>query len=257
MAHKKGQGSSRNGRDSNPQHRGVKVYGGQLVKAGAVIVRQCGTRWKSGLHVGCGRDYTLYARIPGTVDFTISNRSVSIRPIQMEDDEDASIHEAAHAVILWKAGVPIRKATLVPNPVTGSRASVTVKWSRLPKQLDRDRYETLFVAFCAGSAGVWLNQQQQGVDQTFGLQGGDAGFLRDIARSWFGSEAEFEEYVSTISKRAIRVLNKGDNWRAAKALAGELRLYRTLPGCRVSAIIKRHTVHFPQPPSKSQNEGCE
>lgn len=69
MAHKKGQGSSRNGRDSNPQYRGVKLYGGQLAKAGAIIVKQCGTKFFPGANVGMGRDYTLFATAEGTVQF--------------------------------------------------------------------------------------------------------------------------------------------------------------------------------------------
>ena len=69
MAHKKGQGSSRNGRDSNPQYRGVKLFGGQLAKAGAIIVRQCGTKFKPGFNVGQGRDYTLFALTEGKVQF--------------------------------------------------------------------------------------------------------------------------------------------------------------------------------------------
>ena len=69
MAHKKGQGSSRNGRDSNPQYRGVKMYGGQVAKAGAILVRQCGTKFFAGANVGMGRDYTLFATNAGTVQF--------------------------------------------------------------------------------------------------------------------------------------------------------------------------------------------
>jgi large subunit ribosomal protein L27 len=69
MAHKKGQGSSRNGRDSNPQYRGVKLYGGQAAKAGAILVRQCGTKFFPGANVGMGRDYTLFATADGTVQF--------------------------------------------------------------------------------------------------------------------------------------------------------------------------------------------
>jgi large subunit ribosomal protein L27 len=69
MAHKKGQGSSRNGRDSNAQRRGVKVYGGQRINAGGIIVRQVGTRIHPGNNVGLGRDYTLYSRIDGIVTF--------------------------------------------------------------------------------------------------------------------------------------------------------------------------------------------
>ena len=67
MAHKKGQGSTRNGRDSNAQRRGVKVYGGQAAKAGNILVRQVGTRIHPGKNVGMGRDYTLFALIDGTV----------------------------------------------------------------------------------------------------------------------------------------------------------------------------------------------
>jgi len=69
MAHKKGQGSSRNGRDSNPQYRGVKLYGGQTARAGAVIIRQCGTKWRPGFNVGMGKDYTLFALKDGTIKF--------------------------------------------------------------------------------------------------------------------------------------------------------------------------------------------
>ena len=69
MAHKKGQGSSRNGRDSNAKYRGVKLFAGQQVKAGSIIVRQCGTKFFPGSNVGMGRDYTLFARAGGTVRF--------------------------------------------------------------------------------------------------------------------------------------------------------------------------------------------
>ncbi len=69
MAHKKGQGSSRNGRDSQGQRRGVKIYGGQLVKAGNILVRQVGTRIHPGENVGVGRDWTLFALINGTVRY--------------------------------------------------------------------------------------------------------------------------------------------------------------------------------------------
>jgi large subunit ribosomal protein L27 len=69
MAHKKGQGSSRNGRDSNPQYRGVKLFGGQKVSAGSIIVRQCGTKFFPGSNVGMGRDFTLFATTDGTIRF--------------------------------------------------------------------------------------------------------------------------------------------------------------------------------------------
>lgn len=77
MAHKKGQGSSKNGRDSNPQMRGVKRYGGQFVSAGSIIVRQCGTKFKPGLNVGIGRDDTLFSKVDGLVKFE-TRRRVSV-----------------------------------------------------------------------------------------------------------------------------------------------------------------------------------
>jgi len=69
MAHKKGQGSSRNGRDSNAQRRGVKVFGGQQITAGSIIIRQLGTRIHPGLNVGMGKDFTIYSKIDGVVKF--------------------------------------------------------------------------------------------------------------------------------------------------------------------------------------------
>jgi large subunit ribosomal protein L27 len=69
MAHKKGQGSSRNGRDSNPQFRGVKAYGGETVKIGSIIIRQCGSVFRAGRNVGVGRDWSLFALTPGKVTF--------------------------------------------------------------------------------------------------------------------------------------------------------------------------------------------
>ena len=76
MAHKKGGGSSKNGRDSNSQRLGVKRCGGQFVKAGEIIVRQRGTKFHPGENVGCGRDYTLFATASGEVDFhTRKNRT--------------------------------------------------------------------------------------------------------------------------------------------------------------------------------------
>lgn len=69
MAHKKGQGSTRNGRDSNAQYRGVKVFGGQTVSAGSIIVRQVGLKFKPGANVGVGKDYTLWAKVDGVVTY--------------------------------------------------------------------------------------------------------------------------------------------------------------------------------------------
>lgn len=81
MAHKKGQSSSRNGRDSNPKYLGVKAYGGETVTAGSIIVRQRGTKFHPGKNVGCGRDFTLFALCDGVVEFKKSARkSVSIVP---------------------------------------------------------------------------------------------------------------------------------------------------------------------------------
>ncbi len=75
MAHKKGQGSSRNGRDSNPQYRGVKRFGGEQVAAGNILVRQLGTKFHPGQNVGMGRDYTLFALCEGTVQFSRYGRT--------------------------------------------------------------------------------------------------------------------------------------------------------------------------------------
>jgi large subunit ribosomal protein L27 len=69
MAHKKGMGSSKNGRESTSQRLGVKIYGGQAIKAGAIIIRQRGAKFKPGKNVGCGSDDTLFAKAEGTVQF--------------------------------------------------------------------------------------------------------------------------------------------------------------------------------------------
>jgi large subunit ribosomal protein L27 len=83
MAHKKGLGSSRNGRDSNAQRLGVKTFAGQTVSGGEIIVRQRGSRFKPGDGVGMGKDDTLYARSPGVVRFTMGRRGrvVSVEPV--------------------------------------------------------------------------------------------------------------------------------------------------------------------------------
>ena len=87
MAHKKAGGSSRNGRDSQGQRLGVKIFGGELVKAGNIIVRQRGTRIHPGLNVGVGRDWTLFALIPGHVKFERHGKDrkrVSIVPLETQ-----------------------------------------------------------------------------------------------------------------------------------------------------------------------------
>jgi large subunit ribosomal protein L27 len=83
MAHKKGAGSTRNGRDSNAQYRGIKKYGGEVVRAGNIIVRQCGTKWHPGRNVGLGSDYTIFALIDGVVKFEHKDKrrfKVSVYP---------------------------------------------------------------------------------------------------------------------------------------------------------------------------------
>ena len=85
MAHKKGQGSSRNGRDSSAQYRGVKVFGGQRVTAGSVLVRQVGSTFHAGQNVGVGKDYTLWARIDGVVKYERegkNRRRISVYPLE-------------------------------------------------------------------------------------------------------------------------------------------------------------------------------
>ena len=80
MAHKKGQGSSRNGRDSNAQRRGVKRFGGERVRAGNILIRQVGNRFHAGQGVGQGKDYTLYALVDGQVMFDRKGRRINIVP---------------------------------------------------------------------------------------------------------------------------------------------------------------------------------
>jgi large subunit ribosomal protein L27 len=85
MAQKKGGGSTRNGRDSQPKMLGVKAYGGELVSAGSIIVRQRGTKFHAGTNVGMGRDHTLFALVNGHVNFAIkgadNNQTVSVSPV--------------------------------------------------------------------------------------------------------------------------------------------------------------------------------
>jgi large subunit ribosomal protein L27 len=81
MAHKKGQGSSRNGRESNAQRLGIKKYGGEHVIPGNIIVRQCGTRWRPGRNVGLGSDYTIFSLVEGKVVFDQDGRRVNVEPV--------------------------------------------------------------------------------------------------------------------------------------------------------------------------------
>jgi large subunit ribosomal protein L27 len=93
MAHKKGVGSSRNGRDSNPQYRGVKKFGGERVRAGNILVRQCGTKFHPGRNVGLGSDYTIYSLIDGVVKFEHKDRRryrISVYPFAAEEPVSAA-----------------------------------------------------------------------------------------------------------------------------------------------------------------------
>ncbi|MBS0186723.1 MAG: 50S ribosomal protein L27 [Planctomycetes bacterium] len=87
MAHKKGQGSTKNGRDSNPQFRGVKLFGGEIAKPGSIIVRQVGTPFKAGFNVAMGSDCTLYSLAAGTVIF--SGRKVHVNPTDAKAERPA------------------------------------------------------------------------------------------------------------------------------------------------------------------------
>jgi large subunit ribosomal protein L27 len=80
MAHKKGQGSTRNGRDSNAQRRGVKKFGGELVFPGNILVRQVGTKWHPGRNVGIGNDYTIFSLVEGNVYFDQEGRRINVQP---------------------------------------------------------------------------------------------------------------------------------------------------------------------------------
>ena len=98
MAHKKGLGSTRNGRDSNPKYRGVKKFGGETVIAGNIIIRQKGTRWHPGLNVGMGRDYTLFSLVDGVVRFERygkDRQKVSVSPGQAQAAAPAAATAAA------------------------------------------------------------------------------------------------------------------------------------------------------------------
>jgi large subunit ribosomal protein L27 len=95
MAHKKGQGSSRNGRDSNPQHLGVKVYGGQVVTGGTIIVRQRGTKFLPGSNVGRGKDDTLFAKLGGVVKFQDRGRRGKFVHVVAEPAAAAASAESA------------------------------------------------------------------------------------------------------------------------------------------------------------------
>ena len=90
MAHKKGQGSSRNGRDSQPKFRGLKRHDGMWVTAGNILVRQLGTKFHDGVNVGLGRDHTLFAKVAGVVHFHVRNRRKYISVVPFTFDADTA-----------------------------------------------------------------------------------------------------------------------------------------------------------------------
>ncbi|MGB2939094.1 MAG: 50S ribosomal protein L27 [Candidatus Dormiibacterota bacterium] len=117
MAHKKGGGSSRNGRDSNAQRLGVKRFGGEEVPAGAIIVRQRGTRIHPGDGVGLGRDYTLYALVTGTVayqEYGHDKRRVSVLPLEPTPPAKAPV--AAKKAAPTKSSATAKKPAPAPEP---------------------------------------------------------------------------------------------------------------------------------------------
>jgi large subunit ribosomal protein L27 len=84
LAHKKGQGSVKNGRDSNSKRRGVKKFGGEYVIPGNIILRQCGTKWRPGKNVGLGKDYTIFSLVEGNVRFDQGGRRVNVDSVTVE-----------------------------------------------------------------------------------------------------------------------------------------------------------------------------
>lgn len=90
MAHKKGQGSSRNGRESHSQRLGIKKFGGEVVIPGNILARQCGTKWHPGVNVGMGRDYTLFALVEGTVVFDRKGRRINVKKAEVVSEVAAT-----------------------------------------------------------------------------------------------------------------------------------------------------------------------
>jgi large subunit ribosomal protein L27 len=126
MAHKKGMGSSRNGRDSQSQRLGIKAFGGQLIPAGSIIVRQRGTRYQPGENVGLGRDDTLFAKVTGVVTFEPSRRAkssgkqISVYPVQAADIEvdNAVDFSSSEASSQGSDAAPSGEAVVAPSTQT-------------------------------------------------------------------------------------------------------------------------------------------
>jgi large subunit ribosomal protein L27 len=119
MSHKKGQGSTRNGRDSNAQRRGVKKFGGQAVLAGNIIVRQCGTSVLPGKNVGVGRDYTLFALTAGKVEFrTVRRNRKQVSVLPFEDaiaNTEIKVKPAPKAALAAKVAPAAKAAPAAPK----------------------------------------------------------------------------------------------------------------------------------------------
>lgn len=129
MSHKKGQGSTRNGRDSNAQRRGVKKFGGQAVRAGNILVRQCGTKVLPGNNVGVGRDYTLFALADGTVNFRTvrkNRKEVSILPFE------AKLEKSAIKVNKPVAAKPVAKPAVAKPAVAAPVAAAAPEPPAVP-----------------------------------------------------------------------------------------------------------------------------
>ena len=121
MAHKKGQGSTKNGRDSNAQRRGVKKFGGEFVRAGNILVRQVGTKFHPGNNVGLGKDFTIFSLIDGHVKFEYGARGRKFISVY---GADVDVVEVAEAPAPKKAKAPKAKAEATPAPAesTGTQA---------------------------------------------------------------------------------------------------------------------------------------
>ncbi|PNH06116.1 50S ribosomal protein L27 [Tetrabaena socialis] len=134
-AHKKGAGSTKNGRDSNPKMRGIKVYGGQPVKAGGIIVRQCGSTWNAGDNTLLGKDYTVFSTVEGVVIFDKKRVKPEIHVYPMDHPKSIAALSATHTKKPAE-GVPSRaerrKATYTSRRGTGSLAVAQVAAPVIP-----------------------------------------------------------------------------------------------------------------------------
>lgn len=137
MAHKKGVGSSRNGRDSNPQMLGVKEFAGELVRAGNILVRQRGTKFDPGANVGMGKDYTLFALIDGYVKFEgfKKHRRISVYAKSLHTEDQPSGN--GHAAKTKPAKEPKAKAAAAPKASKATAAKAEVKAEKPAKAAEK------------------------------------------------------------------------------------------------------------------------